>query len=74
MSTDGRDHAWLEIHSPDNRINCHYIQEKSIKTSESLSDNREVARELYLKTIFPLYNKILKGKQDYIIDRFNCNL
>lgn len=74
MSTDGRDHAWLEIHSPDNRINCHYIQEKSIKTSESLSENREVARKLYLKTIFPLYNKILKGKQDYIIDRFNCNL
>lgn len=49
MSTDGRDHAWLEIRSRDNSTICTSMSGNYRGTSEAIGENRDVARKLYFK-------------------------
>ena len=45
MSTAGRDHAWLEIRLRDNSIICKNMSGNYRGTSESIGENRDVARK-----------------------------
>ena len=49
MSTDGRDHAWLEVRSRDNSTICTSMSGNYAGTSEAIGENRDVARKLYFK-------------------------
>lgn len=70
MTTEGRDHAWLEISSCDGKTTCAKMPGNSCGTSESLSENKESARTLYLNVIYPMIQKIGKGKTDKVIALF----
>ena len=70
MSTAGRDHAWLEIRSRDNSIICKNMSGNYRGTSESIGENRDVARKLYFSVITQLYDDVLRGKSHNVINQF----
>lgn len=72
MSTEGRDHAWLELHSVYNSIICKDMPGNHEGSSESLEDNHESARSLYFSVINPLYDKIEKNKGGKVLSMFEC--
>lgn len=71
MSTEGRDHAWLVLKSADGKTICSKISGNHTGSSESLEDNHESARTLYMSVIYPLIQKLDNNKTDKIIKLFD---
>ncbi len=67
VSTIGRDKATLTI--SDNEGNAFYA--KSLSASESVRENREVARELYLEMLYGVPEKIQNNRIPVQYKRFN---
>lgn len=69
VNLEGRDKAYITIHDPLNRLICSKRWSKS--SSESVSENREVARSLYLNSLFPLQKMIENGNIPQYLELFN---
>lgn len=61
VSTEGRDHAWIELWSNDRQTVYKDFVGSRKGSSESISENREVARSIYLNGIQPILKKIENG-------------
>ncbi len=60
VNLEGRDKAYITIHDPLNKLICSKTWSKG--SSESVSENREVARDIYLNALLPLQPMIERGK------------
>lgn len=63
VNTDGRDKAYINISVPDTSV---VLTKFKTSSNESVRDNREVARSIYLKKLTKLQKDIVQGK--YIQD------
>ena len=61
VSTEGRDHAWVEIWSNDRQTVYKDFYGSRKGSSESISENREVARSIYLSGIQSILKKVEAG-------------
>lgn len=69
VNLEGRDKAYITIHDPHNNLMCSKTWSKG--ASESVRENREVARSLYLEALLPLQQLIEKGKSPKYLEVFN---
>ena len=69
VNLEGRDKAYVTIHDPQNNLVCSKTWTKG--ASESVNENREVARSLYLDSLLPLQQMIEKGKFPKYLEIFN---
>ena len=69
VNLEGRDKAYITLHDPQNNWVCSKTWTKG--ASESVSENREVARSLYLDSLLPLQQMIEKGKLPKYLEIFN---
>ena len=68
VNLEGRDKGYIKIHDPLNKLVCSNTWPKS--SSESVSENREVARGIYLNALLPLQSKIEKGEIPTYLEMF----
>lgn len=67
VNLEGRDRAHLIFETPQGNVK---EEISSQGTSESINENREVARSLYLKSVFPLFKKIESKKYPKNLNTF----
>lgn len=72
VSTEGKDHAWIEIWSNDRQTVYKGFPGSRKGASESISENREVARCIYINGLMPILKKMANGtwKKDKDLSRF----
>ena len=69
VNLEGRDKAYILIHDVNNQRICDKKWTKG--SSESVSENREVARKIYLDSLLPLQQMIEKGECPKYLEIFN---
>lgn len=68
VNLEGRDKAYITIHDPKNNLICPKTWTKG--SSESVNENREIARSIYLDALLPLQSMIEKGKIPQYVEIF----
>lgn len=68
VNLEGRDKAYITIHDRFNKLICSKTWSRS--SSESVNENREVARSLYLNSLLPLQKMIENGNIPKYLELF----